>query len=328
MTEHDKAIVVGAGHNGLTCAAYLAKAGYQVLVCEAADHVGGASETHEFADGFRVSGCSHYLNSLNESVARDLNLQGHGLKTASSNLATIALGVDGQHVTINADRLDGPVSDRDREGMAEFARLTRRFASLLSRYLNQKPPLLVKNSGRDRMTLARLGLDVRRLGRDDMREFLRIVAINIYDVLNEFFDHDGLKGALSLDSVLGTHLGPRSPNSVLTYLYRLANLGATGIGQAAGGMGSVTAALADSARAAGVEIRTGAVVDQIRVEGGRVVGVKLADGDVIDAPLVVSNADPKTTVLSLVGARHFETGFTRRIDNFRSYGNAAKSTLR
>jgi phytoene dehydrogenase-like protein len=150
--------------------------------------------------------------------------------------------------------------------------------------------------------------------------------MNIHDELDERFESPLLKGAISLDAVLGTHLGPRSPNTIMTYLYRLA--GDHGrVGTPQGGMGSVSEELAHAARDAGVTIRTGMPVKRIVIENGRATGVETVGGERFDSYLVVSNADPKRTVMDLVGARHVETGFTRRIQHLRSKGNAAKLHL-
>ena len=171
-----------------------------------------------------------------------------------------------------------------------------------------------------------MGADIRLLGRKRMREFLRLVGMNIHDELNERFYSPLLKGALSVDAVLGTHLAPRSPNTFLTYLYRLAgNAGRNSL--PAGGMGSVTASLAQAARSAGARIETGRKVRRIVVENGRVTGVETDDGVRFDSYTVVSNADPRQTVLGLTGARHVETGFVRKINRYRSRGNAAKLHL-
>ena len=330
MTESKNAIVVGAGHNGLCCAAYLAKAGYDVVVLEAADSVGGTADTREFAPGFRASGCAQFVTGLSAEVVRDLDLERHGLSFSERSLATIALAENGETVRIDGDALDGAVSERDRSKHAEFRRQVDRFAGLLGRYLKKSPPKLANNDARDKLTLAQLGLDIRRLGRDDMRDFLRVIAINSYDWLNEFYDNDLIKGAYALDSVLGGRIGPRSPTTVFTLLYRFAgdagpSRGA--FGQPDGGMGSVSNAFLGAAESAGAQVRTGSPVEEIIVEHGKVTGVRLAGGEVIRSLTVVSGADPKTTLLSLVGARHLETGFTRRVANYRTRGNAAKINL-
>ena len=163
------------------------------------------------------------------------------------------------------------------------------------------------------------------LGKDDMREFLRIAGINIYDILQENFEHPLLKGALSLDGVLGTNLGPRSNNSMFTALHRLSGL--QGMAMPKGGMGAVSEALAAAARKHGANIRTSAAVSRIFMDGDRAAGVELQDGEKIAADTVISSADPKTTFLNLVGARNLEAGFARRINNIRMRGNTAKLHL-
>jgi phytoene dehydrogenase-like protein len=177
----------------------------------------------------------------------------------------------------------------------------------------------------DVLSLARLGWDIRRLGRQDMREFLRIAGINVHDVLQERFDSDLLKGALSLDGTLGALLGPRSNNSVFCALHRMSSGNRYAI--AAGGMGAVSGAFAAAAQAAGAEIRTGCRVKRLLLDFDRVTGVELEDGEKINADRVVSSADPKTTFLGLLGARHLEAGFAHRVRNLRSKGAAAKIHL-
>ena len=159
-----------------------------------------------------------------------------------------------------------------------------------------------------------------------MREFLRLIGMNIHDEVNERFESPLLRGAVCFDATLGTHLGPRSPNTIMTYLYRLA--GEHGrLSVPRGGMGSVPALLAQAARTAGATIRTGMPVRRIIVANGRVIGVECASGEEFLSYTVISNADPKRTVLDLVGAKHFETGFAKRIHHLRSSGNAAKLHL-
>ncbi|MEX2408095.1 MAG: NAD(P)/FAD-dependent oxidoreductase, partial [Rhodovibrionaceae bacterium] len=287
--------IVGGGHNGLVCAAYLAKAGRKVVVLETAKETGGAAKTEVFSPGFKVSSGAHLLYQLHPKVLADLALEKHGLKLAADDLATVALARDGAHVTLKGPSVEG-VSPDDARAYANLHERLLRFAAALRPMLSQVPPRLGEGMGlADKIALAKLGWSIRRLGRVEMREFLRIVLMNVADLAEERFESDLLKGALSFDAVLGTHLGPRSPSTVLTLLYRLAGEVSGGQGRIAlpaGGMGSVTAALRQAAEAAGAEVRTGSPVAQILVEQDRAVGVGLDGGEVVSARTVVSHADP------------------------------------
>ena len=322
MTDRYDAIVVGGGHNGLVCSALLGKAGKQVLVLEANDQVGGAAVTREFVDGFAVSACAHLLYQLQPSVRKDLKLSP---KLASEDMTTVVLDEQGEHVRIQGNSVLG-VSDADAKSFRGFHKRMTRFADLLRTYLNKPPPRLGTRGLSDLLTLGRLGIDIRLLGKTEMREFLRLIGMNIHDELDERFESSLLKGALSLDAVLGTHLGPRSPNTIMTYLYRLA--GDHGrVASPTGGMGSISDELAKAARESGVTIRTAMPVSRIVIDNGRVAGVETENGERFDSMTVVSNADPKRTIMDLVGARHVETGFTHRIHHLRMRGNAAKLHL-
>jgi len=322
MTDKYDAIVVGAGHNGLVCSALLARAGKNVLVLEANEQVGGAAVTRKFADGYSVSACAHLLYQLQPEVRRELKLSP---QLATEDMTTIALAEDGNHVRIHGNKVEG-VTDEDAEQFKRFRKRTTRFADLLRTYLNKPPPRLGTKSFADLFALAQVGLDIRRLGKEEMREFLRLIGMNIHDELTERFDNPLLKGATSLDAVLGTHLGPRSPNTMMTYLYRLAgDHGRTALPK--GGMGSVSEELAHAARNAGVTIRTGMPVKRIVIDNGRVTGVETQSGEAFASYKVISNADPKRTIMDLVGAKHVETGFARRIHHLRARGNAAKLHL-
>jgi len=329
MTNSSTVVIIGGGHNGLVCAAYLAKAGRKVTVLEAADQVGGAAATREFAPGYRAS-VAHLLYLLDQDISKELALESHGLSMAKSGLKTIALAENGNHISISAGSVDGAdLSSEDQAAYREYRRFMAKFAGIFSGLHNQIPPRITRERS-DMIALGKMALKVRMLGRDDMRELLRIGAINIYDVLQENFDHPLLKGALSLDAVLGTNSGPRSNNSVFTALHRMSgnNGGAAGdVSIPLGGMGAVTEALAAAAREAGAEIRTGCPVSNILMNGDSIKGVQLANGEQITAAVVISNADPKTTMMSLLGARHLEAGFARKFGNIRASGSAAKLHL-
>ena len=203
------------------------------------------------------------------------------------------------------------------------------FAKLMLKLYRTRAPKMVEANWADRMTLLSLGLGLKMMSRRNMQDMMRLVLINIYDVMNEHFDHDGLKAAIALDAITGTNMGPRSPNTVFTYIHRMVGeaLGNRGVSQVMGGMGRLGDALLSAAQAQGVEVRLGETVSRIVKIGDRVTGVELSSGDILEASAVVSSADPKTTYRDLLGYRHIEAGQARRVEQYRTRSGTGKLHL-
>lgn len=322
MSRYDS-IIIGAGHNGMVCAAYLARSGQRVLVLEASDRPGGLASCHEFHQGFRAP-VAHAFSHFPRKIVDDLALESHGLETSRESPLTVGLSPEGNHVYLNGNAVEG-ASQADMDSFQQFRQLMQRFATALApSWLNTIPRARPAGLA-DLLTFAQIGLRLRLLGRKDLREFLRIAALPARDLMDENFDDDILKATLSWDGLIGSKMAPRSPNHVvLPILYRMS-------GGLHGGPGNLIGSLHASATASGAEIRTGMAVERILVgadkAGLAARGVQLANGDRIEADRVVSSADPQTTFFRLVGAKNLEIEFTNRIRRLRCEGYVAKLHL-
>ncbi len=322
MDRYDS-IIIGAGHNGLICAAYLARAGHSVLVLESSDTVGGLAASREFHPGFRAS-VAHSTHHFPLKIIKDLKLESHGFTISDRQATTVGLSPDGNHVFLRDGSVSG-VGKNDTHSYREYARLMQRFADALKPFWLKTIPRVGIKSLPDLVTFGRMGMSLRRLGKRDMREFLRIISLPARDLMDENFDNELLKATLSWEGLIGSKLAPRSPNhSVLAMLYRKA-------GEQCSSVGSLIEALQSAAGTSGAEIRTAAGVERILVDGSEaglsVHGVQLVEGDKIRADRVISAADPQTTFLKLVGVENLEIQFTNRIRRLRCDGYVAKLHL-
>ena len=325
MTDYD-AIVIGAGHNGLICASYLAKAKHKVLVIDSRPVPGGCASTREFAENYRVSDCAQWLSQLDKTIVSDLQLSDAGL-VLSSPKSTISLQPDASHVTFDGDTVTGTsIDNEDVTAYRSFRLQMRRFAKVLATLYNGRPPKLVEKNWTDRITLLKLGLGLKLLGKSHMQDLMRLALINIYDVMNEYFKNPALKSAIALDAVTGSNMGPRSPNTVFSYLHKVTGefLSDSGTRQVMGGMGALGTALASSAEAAGVEIKLGCAVKAIKKTGHAVSGIELVDGTLLSSKIVVSSADPTTTFKSMLGYAQMEAGMAKRAELYRNRCGTAK----
>jgi phytoene dehydrogenase-like protein len=321
-------IVVGAGHNGLVCAAYLARAGQRVLLLDAAASPGGLVANREFHPGFTVS-VAHSICHFSETVVAELDLATHGF--ALDPVTTVALGANGNHVAIEEGRLRH-ANEADVEAYDRYAHLMQRFSAALGPFWGKTAPRIGSSSLPDILTFAHLGLRLRGLGKDPMREFMRVASLPVRDLVDEYFDDELVKALLCWDGLVGSKMAPRSPNgAVITHWYRM--FGASGGGHfvPTGGMAGLVRALTHAVEAAGVDIRCDAPVERITVDGNAdgpaVRGVQLADGTTIVAERVISSADPKTTFIDLLGVESLDIGFTNRIRRLRTDGYVAKLHL-
>ena len=334
MTETYDVIVVGGGHNGLVCANLLAKNGKRVLLVEAGSQVGGLASSHEFTPGFKVSTAAHLYYGLHPKVQELCRPEDFGLEMAHRDISTKVVNRSGEFVSYQSGNpvgsLNGStVSDGHRDEWDKFNQQMQKFSRILYKLSDKNPPKLKERRFDDYKTLFSAGRELNRLSRTDMRQFLRIVGMNIYDLVQESFSSDLLKAGVCFEAILGTRLGPRAPNTVFNWLNRHAVMDQCphGLMQPVGGMGSVCLALKSSAEQYGATIKLDSRVKRIVIKNNRVTGIELDNGDAFSADTVVSNVDINQTLLNLVGPQNLDTDIVRRVRHIPMLGTTAKMHL-
>lgn len=329
------AIVIGAGHNALVTAAYLAKGGLRTLVLERRDRVGGAADTMELAKGIRVPTLAHTVGRLRPSIQKDLDMGRHGLSLVAPDVRVFAPSPDGSQLTLwsNVERTVaglGARSAHDANAYAAFDANVRSLGRFLDELGRSTPPDVKAPGLGDAIAALKLGRSFKGLGRDGSRTVLRVLPMAVADLVAESFETDALRAVLAWRGVRFNSVGPWSAGTAAILLGDAAGNDGGAPGEtvfARGGPGALAEALAAAARAAGAEVRTGAEVVHITTSEGRATGVVLASGEEIAARGVVSGVDPKRTLVDLVDPVAVGPSLGWRAGNIRQPGVVAKVNL-
>src|SRR6202020_2801618 len=327
-------VIIGGGHNGLVTAFYLAKGGFKPLILEGRNQVGGAAITDEFHPGFHCSTLAHSAGPIRPDIVRDMQLEKQGVRFITPETCVTALSPDGRALSLYQDtnksaQSIAAFSQKDAGKYPEFEKSLGKISRVIAEVLATTPPDIDHPSGGDLWSMLKTGRAIRNLGKKDMYRLLRWGPMAVADLASEYFETELLRAVIAARGVFGTFLGPWSAGSALVLLIRAAAdpHPAGSASFAAGGMGAVTQAMASAAKAAGAEIRTGAEVIEIRVQNGAATGVLLSTGEEITAKAVMSNADPKRTLLKLTDPTHFSPDLLQRLQHYRGNGTVAKVNL-
>src|SRR5213083_2014582 len=320
MAKAYDVIVIGGGHNGLVNAAYLAKAGKKVLVLERRHVLGGAAVTEEVFPGFKFSVCSYVVSLLRPEIIRDLDLPRHGLEILPLD-GTFTPMPNGDYLWRENDhgkthREIARHSKLDAEAYDEFGKAMQAMCRFVKPILGMVPPDPATLNPRELMKLLFIGRRFQGLTSDDKYNQVQLMTMSAVDFLDQWFETDVLKATMSASGIIGTFLGVRSPGTayVLLHHYMGEIDGAfRSWGFARGGTGAISNAIADAAREAGVEIRTEAAVAGVAVTNGEATGVVLANGDELDARMVLSSVDPHLTFLKFLDAKDLPDDFVEEV---------------
>ena len=327
------ALIIGAGHNGLVCANYLARAGLKVLVLERRNVVGGAAVTEEIAPGFRASIFSYLMSLLHPRIIKEFELKRHGLEVLPCSDMVSPVDRDDNYILFSENMAKtqasfAQFSKHDAEIYPEFDRYLNEAADIVRKLLWETP---VDPSRRDWKTFrdgASLLWRYRKVGRK-MYRIADMLSMSAYDFLREWFEDDRVMAVLAYYASIGTFAGPKTPGSAYVIMHHIMgeHEGAGGWGFIKGGMGAITQALAASAREKGVDIITGAAIKEVRVSGGTATAVTTTTGDTYAARAIISNASAKILYLDLVGEQHLPAEVTREIKNYRTFSTAFKMNV-
>jgi phytoene dehydrogenase-like protein len=320
-------VIIGAGHNGLTCAAYLGRAGLKVKVLERRPIVGGAAVTEEFHPGFRNSVAAYAVSLLNRKIINDLRLFDHGLKIVERRAQNFLPTLDGRYLLAAEGRTESSIakfSRSDAERYVAFSRELEGSADLLRDLMLQAPPNLTRGANlasmRELVKAGRLGNRLHRLSTEDLRTLLELLTKSAADYLDGWFDGELVKAWLGFDAIVGNYASPYTPGTAYVLLHHA--LGEVNgkkrlWGHAIGGMGAITQAMARAAAGYGVEIETDAPVREVLIEKGRASGVVLETGQVVRGRTVAANVNPKLLYTAMVPQSALDPAFFRRIQRWR-----------